>query len=262
MIGSRSRLPHLYMTRIGARNSIMLEGLDRWTNAPLRGDGRGRDCEGARRCRPVRMVALQLPGTRQSWRDASAQRWRSQLSRCLPYTGCSYGDIMSEPRRGLIDYRTCALTRPGFVPRGTDDTASSVRFARRIWDNALAPRGTPVAYLAGRGITIAPPSCLRWARALRRPDGAHGAAIVARLDSPRSEPIDIQRTWIKRDGTGRWPRDIRAGLPAAPYGLLRRRNRASNLPFCDAGDRITGLGRAVYLDRRWSDWYYRPRCVP
>jgi hypothetical protein len=40
-----------------------------------------------------------------------------------------------------------------------------------------------VSYLAGRGITMPTPPSLRYAPALRRPDGAYGPAMVARVDS-------------------------------------------------------------------------------
>ena len=55
--------------------------------------------------------------------------------------------------------------------------------AQRIWDAAQDARGTPVApYFAGRGITIPPPPVLRYAPALRRPDGSYGPAMVARIE--------------------------------------------------------------------------------
>src|SRR5438874_1255118 len=48
-----------------------------------------------------------------------------------------------------------------FAARASDD-AARIAAARRIWGRAREASGTPVAaYLAGRGITIAPPESVR-----------------------------------------------------------------------------------------------------
>src|SRR5205823_948740 len=80
----------------------------------------------------------------------------------------------------------------------------------------------PVAvYLANRGITIAPPSSLRWAPSLRRLDGGSGPAMVARIDSIDGQLIGVARTWFAGEEGGIWRRDIRAMLGRASGGAVR-----------------------------------------
>ena len=80
-----------------------------------------------------------------------------------------------------------------------DDIARRVALARRIWDTAEDARRSPVAhYLPGRGITITPPASLRWAPALRRPDGTKAPATVARIDDVDGALIGMHRTWLDR----------------------------------------------------------------
>jgi hypothetical protein len=103
------------------------------------------------------------------------------------HAGCTRADIFSElRRRGLIgDAPACAgiYRSIGRPTENHDDSANRIALARRVWASAQDSRGSPVAlYLAGRGITIGPPAALRWAPALRRPDGTNGPAMVARID--------------------------------------------------------------------------------
>src|SRR6516164_7299123 len=85
--------------------------------------------------------------------------------------------------------------------------ARRVAIARQIWDGAADASGTPVvAYLLGRGISITPPQCLRWAPALRCPDGTVRPAMLARIDARDGAMIGISRTWLVRDAAGNWRR--------------------------------------------------------
>jgi hypothetical protein len=142
---------------------------------------------------------------------------RALIVKC--WAGCDPQVVIAELRgRSLVgDDRALAV-----VPRGSDDGARRIKFARQIWGIVQNPQGSPVAaYLAGRGITIALPSCLRWAPALRHPDGTHGPAMLARIDGPGGDLIGIQRTWIKCDVMGVWRRDTRAMLGRASGGVVR-----------------------------------------
>lgn len=141
---------------------------------------------------------------------------RGLIIKC--WAGCNPWAVVDELRRR----RLIAERVPTPVPCGTDDDARRMKFARQIWNSAHDAQGSPVAaYLAGRGITIAPPSCLRWAPALRRPDGTHGPAMLARIDGPGGDLIGIQRTWIKCNTHGTWRRDIRAMLGRVGGGAVR-----------------------------------------
>jgi len=69
--------------------------------------------------------------------------------------------------------------------------------------------------------TIAPPPALRYAPALRRPDGNHGPAIVARVDDLDGRLIGLHRTWLGRDRAGAWRRFDRASLGPISGGAVR-----------------------------------------
>jgi Toprim domain-containing protein len=73
--------------------------------------------------------------------------------------------------------------------------------------------------LAGVSTIPLPPS-LRWAPALRRPDGTHRPAMIARIDSIDGELIGIARTWLARDAAGNWCRLDRAMLGRAAGGAV------------------------------------------
>jgi putative DNA primase/helicase len=141
---------------------------------------------------------------------------RGLIVKC--WAGCDRQNVVAElRRRRLIGERA-----PTPVPRGTDDAIRRIELAQRIWAFARNAQKSPVAaYLAARGITIALPSSLRWAPALRRPDGTHGPAMLARIDGADGELIGIQRTWISCDTTGTWRRDIRAMLGRVGGGAVR-----------------------------------------
>jgi putative DNA primase/helicase len=132
------------------------------------------------------------------------------------HAGCSRDDILAElRRRGLIGTQ-CGGVRQAPETLRTDDDADIARriaLASRIWYAARDPRGTPIVhYLASRGITIPPPPSLRWAPLLRRPDGTHAPAMVARVDSLNGKLIGVHRTWLYRDDGGQWRRSDRASL--------------------------------------------------
>jgi putative DNA primase/helicase len=141
------------------------------------------------------------------------------------HAGCEPRDVLAELRRcGLIGGDFLASpSRP--IPRGINPSADRVRrtaAARSIWNGARDARGSPVAaYLAARRITIDPPPVLRYAPALRRPDGSYGPAMVARIDSLDGELIGISRTRLDRDATGQWHRRDRAMLGGAAGGAVR-----------------------------------------
>ncbi len=140
------------------------------------------------------------------------------------HAGCSRADLLDELRRrgmlpGAIDHR------PAPIPLRTDardETARRIDLVRRIWDAARDARGTPAkAYLLGRGITMDPPASLRWAPALRRPDGMFGPAMLARIDDVNGTLIGLSRTWLIRDDKGIWRRRDRAMLGLAAGGAVR-----------------------------------------
>jgi phage/plasmid primase-like uncharacterized protein len=121
------------------------------------------------------------------------------------HAGCSWVDILAELRRLQLigdDRRGEASASDRADDRY--DRERRIKAARRIWEHARDPRGSPVVrYLAGRGITIPLPSCLRWAPSCRHPSAGYLPAMVARIDSADGELIGIHRTFLRPDGSGK-----------------------------------------------------------
>jgi putative DNA primase/helicase len=164
--------------------------------------------------------------------------------------GCAPADILAELRRlGLLDARHDRHRPPPTVP-GLNECKGPARrmeIARGIWDAAQNAHGTPVvAYLAHRGIAIDPPRSLRWAPSLRRPDGAYGPAMLARIDNIAGDLIGLSRTWLLRDDYS-WRRRNRAMLGRAAGGAVRLAPAAETLLLAEgiettlAGMIATGL---------------------
>jgi putative DNA primase/helicase len=65
-----------------------------------------------------------------------------------------------------------------------------------------------------------PPS-LRYVPSLRRADGSHGPAMVARIDGVYGELIGVHRSWLGRDAAGVWRRRDRAMLGRVVGGAVR-----------------------------------------
>jgi hypothetical protein len=147
--------------------------------------------------------------------------------------GCDPRDILAELRRlGLID-RSCDAIRPAMVAARSNNLADAERriaLARRIWGRTGNACGGPVAaYLAGRGITIAPPESLRMAPSLRRLDGTYQPAMVARVDDVNGCLIGIHRTWLELLPDGGWQRHDRASLGPISGGAVRLAPAAETL---------------------------------
>jgi hypothetical protein len=164
---------------------------------------------------------------------------RSLVVHC--HAGCETRDVLAELRRRRLmigerksgsQYPVCQRPREPncrFVPT-SDNSACLIERARWIWHAAREARGSPVmTYLAERGIIMSPPSCLRWAPALRRPDRARGPAMIARIDGPDGALIGIQRTWLTCESGGVWRRRDRAMLGRTAHGAVRLAAAAETL---------------------------------
>src|SRR5262249_36811557 len=66
-------------------------------------------------------------------------------------------------------------------------------------------------------------------RALRRPDGTLGPAMVARIDGTDGELNGVHRTWLDRDVAGIWRRRDRAMLGRTSGGAVRLAAAAETL---------------------------------
>ena len=149
------------------------------------------------------------------------------------HAGCSRDHIIAELRRmGLLIGRSDG-TRLAPVGAHSDDrldTARRIAWAQRPWNAAKDARGSSlVNYFAGRGITIPLPPSLRWAPALRRPDGTYAPAMVARVVGLDGELIGVHRTWLYSDDRGWWHRRDRASLGPIAGGAVRLAPAAETL---------------------------------
>jgi putative DNA primase/helicase len=175
------------------------------------------------------VVVVPLPGTPSlSLRDGE----RGVILRC--WAGCDPRDVLAELRRlglrsGGDEIRAAPIARRR---NGDDDTARRIEAARRIWDRAQYAEadGSPVVpYLAARGITIPPPPSLRWAPALRRPDGSYGTAMVGLVEHAERGIVGLHRTFLGRDADGIWRRIERRSLGPIGGGAVRLAPAAETL---------------------------------
>jgi hypothetical protein len=148
------------------------------------------------------------------------------------HAGCMARDVLAELRRlGLLARHSGgAPSEPVVRSDDRGDAARRTEIARRIWREARGARGSPVAqYLARREITIPVPPSLRYTPSLRRADGSHGPAMVARVDDPDGELIGVHRTWLDREDRDQWRRRDRASLGPIASGAVRLASAAEGL---------------------------------
>jgi putative DNA primase/helicase len=165
------------------------------------------------------------------------------------HAGCSRAEIFADLcRRGLIG------SAPEYVSTGTsilvrDDPAPRIALARCIWESAQDARYSPVAvYLASRGITITPPSSLRYAAKARHPDGRSEAAMIARVDGPDGRLVGVHRTYLTPD----WHRRDRASLGPIAGGAVRLGKLERDLPLVIAEGIESALAAAQLTG--WPAW--------
>ncbi len=140
---------------------------------------------------------------------------------------CTAADIFRELRRLHLSERPSGPARP--LVEHAEKTRSTA-WARAIWERARDARRSPVVrYLAGRGITIPPPRCLRWLTSCRHPSGEVLPAMVARVDNVDGELIGVHRTYLAAD----WRRYDRASLAPIAGGAVRLAAAAKTLAFAE-----------------------------
>jgi hypothetical protein len=114
------------------------------------------------------------------------------------WAGCSFEEIFEELRR--LDLGDDWSGRE--VGDHRDDSAKHTEWALRMWDRAADARRSPVVrWFASRGITIAPPLSLRWARSVKHPSGVSLPAMIAKIVSVDDGFVAIHRTFLLPDGS-------------------------------------------------------------
>jgi putative DNA primase/helicase len=146
------------------------------------------------------------------------------------WAGCHVRKVLAELRRLRLLKGAVTTLSAGCHIDDRGDRERRIEIARQIWEAARGARGSPVVqYLAGRGVTMPVPAALRWASSLRRLDGSHGPAIVARVDGLSGELCALHRTWLDRDAAGVWRRRDRALVGPVSGGAVRLAPAAETL---------------------------------
>jgi putative DNA primase/helicase len=164
------------------------------------------------------------------------------------FAGCDYRVVRSElRRRGLIagqGSEFCARPADRRNDHPASDTAHSLAWLGKIWERACDARRSPEIkrYFARRGITIPPPTCLRWLSSCRHPSGALLPAMIARVDNLDGELTGLHRTYLTAD----YRRYDRASLGLIAGGAVRLAPAAETLlvaegiETCLAAMQLTG----------------------
>jgi putative DNA primase/helicase len=123
------------------------------------------------------------------------------------HAGCPRADIIGQLKRmGLFDGTYKPETSRAAPPSDRDSERNRDR-ALKIWNEAKLAERSPLLrrYLQSRGITIAVPRTLRWARSIKHPTGGLHSAMIARVDDAAGDMIAVQRTYLLPDGSGKAP---------------------------------------------------------
>jgi CHC2 zinc finger/Toprim domain len=154
--------------------------------------------------------------------------------------GCSaHGDVFSWliRARGMsfceaVEYLqgtrpTVRLSAPGgsgYAPNQRDDAEASRRSedaARRIWLEAIEPRGTLVEqYLQHRGVSLPDAAVIRFHPNCPRISGALPAMVALMTDPATGEPRGVHRTFLLSDGTGK-AAVAKPKMMLGPAGVIR-----------------------------------------
>lgn len=127
---------------------------------------------------------------------------RGLIVKC--HAGCERSKIIAElHRRGVIGRHP--EQRPFDSPiqqaARTNDVAGRIAAAQRVWNTAQDAVGSPVVqYLAGRGISIAVPPCLRWAPRCWHSDvRRYLPAMIGAVLDVEGRLIGVHRSYLTRD---------------------------------------------------------------
>lgn len=124
--------------------------------------------------------------------------------------------------------------------------------ARSIWANAVPISGTPgQAYLRSRGITMALPDTLRFARLRYPQEQVKRPALVAAVCDPAGDLTGIQRTFLTEDGRKADVNEVKLSLGRVAGGAIQLGPPAASLVVTEGlEDGLTlaqALGRPVWV---------------
>lgn len=188
-------------------------------------------------------IAVELaPPKRGLWHDHSADEGGDLLALIQRENRLDFPGALAWARTWLGDPERVAVPSrpaPAHVPdERAWDTVSP--WGRDLWASAQpisadCPAGR---YLTGRGCAIPEAHCVRWVPSLKYgPSGTEYPALLSLVtDAVTGEPINLHRTWLAADGSGKAPVD-------RPRLLLKGHRKAGGVIRLSADDEVTlGLG--------------------
>lgn len=124
--------------------------------------------------------------------------------------------------------------------------------ALSIWEGATAIQGTPAeTYLRSRGITMALPHTLRFARLRYPQEQARRPALVAAVCTPDGDLTGIQRTFLTEEGRKALVPEVKLSLGRVAGGAIQLGAPVASLVVTEGlEDGLTlaqALGRSVWV---------------
>jgi len=137
-----------------------------------------------------------------------------------------------------------------FKQAGALTAAQRIEKAREIWDASVPAAGTLVeTYLAGRGITIAPPLSIRFHPGLWHKEGAAELPVmVAGVQAVDGRIVGVHRTFLSRSGERKedvLPNKMMLGVCAA--GAVRLARAADTLVVAEGLETSLSVSQATGL---------------
>jgi len=133
--------------------------------------------------------------------------------RWICHAGCGGGDVVDFVRKlhKVSTAQAVQLVGSGNLPSvhlapppASRDPAARLEEARTIWRGAVPATGTVAeTYLRSRGLQLAIPDSIRFARLRYGKSGPLYPVLVAVIANANSQLIGIQRTYLNSDGTGK-----------------------------------------------------------
>lgn len=197
---------------IAARLAERIEGLAEY----LIGDAPTSRTRSALRFYPRGGFAVEIAGDRRGlWCDHAAGTGGDALDLVKHLRRCSTSDALKWASDWLGD---AAPERPPDAPppRVEAPKADSTVAARRIWQEAKQPEGTPAqAYLESRGLHLPDDAPIRFHPVCPRGRDERLPAMISLMTNPiTAEPCGVHRTFLRPDGAGK----IEHGAPKMMIG--------------------------------------------
>lgn len=120
------------------------------------------------------------------------------------HVDCSQEEVLAAMRGDVLTHRPSR--RDHSQAKDPTDTSN---IARKIWQSAMTATDTLAElYLRHRGITLSPPSCLRFiAKHRHSPTGTDWPVMIAAVRNLQGDILAVHRTFLAADGKSKAPID-------------------------------------------------------